>query len=294
MRPAVALADFSMALLVRRSVKSPIAELSWEREPWRMTARRIAVTWIPLMAVGVLIAIIFFSDEDFIALTGMLAATLTITSVALGIFFRYGPTRRSVLAEIRQRQRVRRGELRDLAALGGADLEKRRAWYRLVRGRARRAAAARPLLALPLIAIAIAEPWKQTYDIWHPLGFACAGFFVILYGACTVLAVRGQLGDPILLVGEFEFSQHNFVQEAAKTVLVYGRTRTVTVFVRASFVLRPDGTLRTAPEDLLGRRTFGARRAVVRRLIEGEHCVLLCSGVPDVLFQAGALAATSA
>ncbi len=76
-------------------------------------------------------------------------------------------------------------------------------------------------------------------------------------------------------------------------MLLYGRTRKVTLFVRAGFLLRADGTLRPLPNSR-GELTVGARRAVVRRLIEGEHCVLLCSGAEDALFQAGALTAASA
>jgi hypothetical protein len=243
-----------------------------------------------VVAVLVVAIVVLVGGGGLIAVTGMTVGACTISAVGLGLFARYGPTRKSVLAKIRKGQSARRGQLRDLAALGAADTGTRQAWYRLVRRRVRRSLAIR-LLATPLlIVVAIEETSKQTYDISHPLGFAVAGLFVVFYFVVTGWLVWGRLGDPVLVIGDFEFSQRTFAQEAAKTALIYGRTSTVIVFVRACFVLRADGTLQPSPEDLVGRQVLGARRAVVRRLIEGEHCVLLCSaGVPDVLFQAGAV-----
>lgn len=64
--------------------------------------------------------------SSFLTFAGFCAILATILAVFLGLSARYGPTRQSVLAEIQKRQWARRGEPRDLAALGATDTEERR------------------------------------------------------------------------------------------------------------------------------------------------------------------------
>jgi len=263
-----------------------------------MTARKIGGLWVRGMVMGILVSLftpLLYGDSfsSFVGPFTVIAILVAIGSVALGLVFRYRPTRDRVLAGIKERQRARHGQPRDLTALAAADADTRRTWYRVARRRVRRDVAARLLVMLPLIVISTAELWHQTLEVSHPVGFAVAGAFVAFYVVCTAWAVRGQLGDPVLLVGEFEFSQRTFGDEAAKAVLIFGRTRKVVVNVRTASILSVDGALRPSP-NLVGRQAVPARRTVVRRLIEGEHCVLLCSGLPDALFQAGALPSRAA
>jgi hypothetical protein len=76
---------------------------------------------------------------------------------------------------------------------------------------------------------------------------------------------------------------------AALSLMRYGFARTATVDIEAASRLRADGSLCSSPE-WRGEHEIGRCRAVRRNAIQGEHCVLVCSGDGSALYLLSALA----
>lgn len=275
-------------------MKSPLADRSLERESWGETVWTAAILWGILVALWIPVEAVTLAKAkgfgNFWLLSVLGLVIMTSITFAVSLSERYEKTQGEVLAEIGERRARRRGQPRDLAALAAASAEDRSGWHRLVRRRSRRAAVLRLLVSVVLIAIFVIDYWRPAYKASHSVGYVLFGLTGFLGVAFTLFLVHLQSGDPLLLVGEFEHDNHSYGSDAARAVVIFGRTRTLTVFVRAACVLHADGGLETRA-DLRGSQTIGARRKVVRRLIEGEHCALLCSGAEDAVFQVGALKA---
>jgi hypothetical protein len=276
-------------------VKSPLAARSLKRESWGETVWGAAILWVILIALWVPAEAVTLAKArgfgNLWLLTALGLVIMTSITLAVSLLERYEMTQEEVLAEIGKRRANRGGQPRDIVALAAASAEDRGGWYRLVRRRSRRAAVLRLLVSVVLIAIFVIDYWRPAYQASHSVGYVLFGLTGFLGVAFTLFLVHLQGGDPLLLVGEFEHAGHSYGNDAARAVMIFGRTRTLTVMVRAACVLRADGGLETRA-DLRGSKTIGARRKVVRRLIEGEHCVLLCSGAEDAVFQVGALIAS--
>jgi hypothetical protein len=221
-------------------------------------------------------------------LGGASGAFMALTFLIAG---RFETTQVEVLARIRRRQAARVGHPRDLTALGTADASTRRGWHEIGCRRRWGAAVLRVVVLAPLTLVAVHETWEWVGDVSRLAALILAGVAVVLGLGITAESIWKEGKDPILLIGRYDSSDHPLTKGAAATFVLFGRRRTVTVDVRLALRLRADGGLVGLAEPR-GLRKFGAPRRVTRRLIEGEHCVLLCSGAEGVISQLGAISAS--
>jgi hypothetical protein len=154
-------------------------------------------------------------------------------------------------------------------------------------------------MALPASALVLNDEWKM--DILLSSWFAIPATGLVTLGVCYVLVDRffERRQDPLLLIGRISggityvvdpqpFLNPSIVDDA-KQWLRDGYWNTIKVEVDAACRLRSDGTA-ASDAKWRGSHVVGVRWAVHRRLIDGEHCVLLCAGDGSVQFRVGDIA----
>src|SRR4051812_4733272 len=239
--------------------------------------------------LGVLVSMLMsgfgaFTESATYGVTAFLIVLAAVIAVLVG---RFGMmTKADVRAMTTRRRRRRHGRPRDLARLGSADEQQRRAWFRSLRRRAKWVAGVRIVLSLPLLGVAVLAGADET-DGWPT--FLRIGTTVIAVAVGLGLAVGGvasSLRDPLLLVGRVTEGLYGVavvagqtpgLKEKAWTFIEHGAFREITVEVDAACAIPRHGELRARPQAR-GEQVLAGRRRLVRRAIEGERAVIVCAG----------------
>ena len=228
-----------------------------------------------------------------------LVAVFAVIALLVGIGLRYGfVTQEQVRRRVDAIRTKRAGHPRDLVRLAEASCAERRDWRRRTKRRVRRRIAVELVLAMPLAAL-------LGYVVWRELGLlpnSMAGVWSTVTALVVLLLVLLRIHryrkDPLLLVARvvggvdgvaISFVESPTLKGQLLTWLEYGHARTIHIEIVAASDLAPDGALCARP-DWRGRREVGVSRRALRHLIEGERCVLLCSGAGTVVDRLGDLA----
>jgi hypothetical protein len=194
-------------------------------------------------------------------------------------------TQRKWLTQIRKRAGRRGGAPRCLSILAGSDAGERASWHRrasrAIRWKAARRAVAAPLVGGYMGLVVTSEFHLTGVPKWILLSVV----LVVLVSLCLMFAVDA-LGTPLLLVGRVTrgvttITTVSGLQPPKTTAIVLtwatkGSVRTAMIEVRAANWLASDGALSSAPA-WHDRQEVGMRWRASQRLIEGEHCVLVCA-----------------
>ncbi|RSM41449.1 hypothetical protein DMA12_24315 [Amycolatopsis balhimycina DSM 5908] len=192
-------------------------------------------------------------------------------------------TQAAVRHRAQKKRARRRSRPRDIAVLGDAGRAARQLWHKALTKLARRRIALRLPLILVAATVAAMSAGKGLGGVARLVVVALAAFLLLW---TMVSAIRADWGNPLLLVVRvtggvdgiaITGGQVPGIGSVATSVVQNGTARTLDVDVRAASFLRPDGTLVSCPH-WRGKQKVGVRRAVLRQVIEGERCVLLCSG----------------
>lgn len=226
----------------------------------------------------------------------VMAAFLAAVALLIGIAIRYGTVTQDQVRHRADAIRARRsGRPRDRVRLAAATGVERRGWRRRAHRLLRTRIAVELLLALPFAALLghlvgdeLAPLPGSVVHVW-----ALAAALVVLVP--LAIRIRRQLGDPLLLVARVTagvdgiamgFGRKPTLKGQLLRWFEYGHARTIRIEVDAASSLAADGTLRARP-DWHGAHEVGVSRRALRHLIEGEQCVLLCSGAGTVVDRLG-------
>lgn len=238
-----------------------------------------------------------------VALNRLFISSKVLSPLALGVsvIARAGEvTQSSVRAKVARRRARRAGRPRDLVVLAAASAQERQRWYGTVR-RVSRWLVLRRLIASVPATVVVARGATEGLAVLPPVvaRIVWVATFVLAW-ILVAAGVRGQLGKPLLLVCRAIGGVNGVVikggkapgtSEIAGNLVKYGHLRSIRVDVRAACRVRSDGTLVATP-SWQGEREVGVRRTVMRRVIEGERCVLACSGSGAAYYLLGDLANT--
>jgi len=271
-----------------------------KRLSWRATLVIAFFVW----AIGLFIgSILIVGDEGFAVVVSTayweVAGVFGVIALAVACLFRFAVvTRADVTNKVDARREARRGHPRDLTLLGIATQAERARWFRIAGRAARRLSIWRVVASVPASVVLAYIVWKENAVFPDIVAYVWMAFTIVAIWLLVAFSLRALRGTPLLLVGTVSGGIYGEVIKGGEVpgledLLVewfeYGSWRTVTVDVTAASCLHRDGSL-TAEPRWHGERKIGARRAVHRRLIEGEHCVLLCAGMGTALYQLGQLA----